>query len=90
MPKRLDLARSFHLEPPKAPAAPVLRDIPPPKQRVAVQPGHKSITFYPTHEAWLQVHIAAKRAGRPVQDVMLDILDDWFQANGLQRCAREP
>ena len=56
--------------------------------RTSVPPGAKSLTFYPSKEAWLQLRMLAGRQDRTAQDLLLDALDALFRDHGLPQTAR--
>jgi hypothetical protein len=58
--------------------------------RTSVPPGCKSLTFYPSKDAWLQLRNLAGRTDRPIIDHMLEAMDDYLVKHGLIPNARVP
>src|SRR5919202_874717 len=84
-------ARGQKAEPPTQPEAPkpVVDEAAPSKPaRTSVPPGAKSLTFYPSKDAWLQLRMLSGRLDRPAQDLLLDALDALFRDQGLPQIAR--
>jgi hypothetical protein len=73
-------------EPEKAPPLPAA----PKAARTSVPLGGKSLTFYPSKDAWLQLRMLSGRLDRPAQDLLLDALDALFRDHNLPPIARPP
>jgi len=56
--------------------------------RTSVPNGAKSLTFYPSKDAWLQLRMLSGRLDRPAQDLLLDALDALFREHNLPPIAR--
>lgn len=56
--------------------------------RTSVPVGAKSLTFYPSKDAWLQLRMLSGRLDRPAQDLLLDALDALFREHYLPPIAR--
>ncbi len=56
--------------------------------RTSVPPGCKSLTFYPSRDAWLQVRMLAGKEDRTAHDLMLEALDMLLLQRGLTPNAR--
>ena len=56
--------------------------------RTSVPTGAKSLTFYPSKDAWLQLRMLSGRLDRPAQDLLLDALDALFRDHDLPQIAR--
>jgi hypothetical protein len=74
---------------PQPVAAPSEASQPAAKQaRTSVPAGAKSLTFYPSKDAWLQLRMLSGRLDRPAQDLLLDALDALFREHNLPPIAR--
>lgn len=62
--------------------------LPPTSPRTSVPIGCKSLTFYPSRDAWVQVRMLAAREGRTAYDLMLEALDDLLIKRNLTPNAR--
>ncbi len=51
--------------------------------RTSVPAGAKSLTFYPSKDAWLQLRALSGRLDRPAQDLLLDAPDALFHGHNL-------
>src|SRR3954453_10483469 len=56
--------------------------------RTSVPNGAKSLTFYPSKDAWLQLRMLSGRLDRPAQDLLLDALNALFRDHGLPTISR--
>src|SRR3954447_8402222 len=73
---------------PEAPKPETTEAAPAKPARTSVPPGAKSLTFYPSKDAWLQLRMLSGRLDRPAQDLLLDALDALFRDHGLPTISR--
>ena len=56
-----------------------------PVRGASLPPNRKSVTFYPSKDAWLQLRMLSGRTDTTVQGLMLVALDLLFAKNNLQQ-----